>query len=82
MTQQANGGGGCSLLVAFEVLNRTLVRLRGFLCSKRAEIASASGFGILLAGIEAVLAGFQFSNHGIPRQALMRADSARWPSCR
>jgi hypothetical protein len=42
---------------AFEVLNRTLVGLCGFSCIERAEITSASSFGILFARVQPVLTG-------------------------
>src|ERR1700680_2909202 len=62
------------ILVMFKVLNRPLVRLRSFLCTERAQVAPSSGFGILLARVQAVLAGFEFSNHWTPRRSLMPGD--------
>ena len=47
-------------LVALEVLNRTLMRLRRFSGAERAEVSSPSGLGILFAGIQAVASGLQF----------------------
>jgi hypothetical protein len=44
--------------VVLEVLDSTFMSLRGFLGSERAQVAAAAGFGILLARVKAVLAGF------------------------
>jgi hypothetical protein len=52
----------CSLVV-LEILDGALVSFRSFLGAKRTKIASTAGFGILLARIETVFAGLQFTNH-------------------
>jgi hypothetical protein len=44
--------------VVLEVLNRPLVSLRGLFGSKSAKVTPAAGFGIFLARVQAVLAGF------------------------
>jgi len=46
-----------------EVLDRSLVSLGGRSRLERAEVPSLAGLGIDLAGIQAVLAGLEFSNH-------------------
>ncbi len=51
------------ILVPLEVLDSSFVFLCLRLCSECAEISSFPGFRIFLAGIQSVLAGFQFSNH-------------------
>jgi len=56
----------------FEILHRAFVSLCGFLCTECAKVAAPAGFGILLARIQAVLSGFQFLNHKMPRPTLMR----------
>ena len=47
----------------FEILNRALVFLRRSLAVERAEIFSFARSLIFLAGIQPILAGFQFPNH-------------------
>ena len=46
-----------------EILNRAFVFLRRSHAVERAEIFSFARSGIFLAGIQPILAGFQFSNH-------------------
>jgi hypothetical protein len=46
------------LSVVLKVLHGTFVFLCGFLCSERAQVAPAAGFGIFLARIKAVLTRF------------------------
>jgi hypothetical protein len=53
--------------VTFEILNRSLVRLGRFAGSEGPKIAPFASLGILLARVQAILAGHQFSNHRIPR---------------
>jgi len=50
-------------LIPLEILNGAFVFLRCRLCLKCAEVSALPGFWIFLAGIQAVLAGFQFPNH-------------------
>jgi hypothetical protein len=47
----------------FEILNRAFVFLRRCLALESAEIFSFARSRIFLAGIQPILAGFQFSNH-------------------
>jgi len=42
----------------FEVLDRSLVSLRGFLRTERTKVTASAGFGISLARIQSVLTGF------------------------
>jgi len=46
-----------------EILNRAFVFLRCTLAVERAEIFSFARSRIFLAGIQPILAGFQFSDH-------------------
>ena len=46
-----------------EILNRAFVFLRRSLAVERAEIFSFARSRIFLAGIQPILAGFQFPNH-------------------
>lgn len=48
---------------SLEELDCALVRLGLFHRGERAEIASFSGFGILLSRIKAIFAGFKFADH-------------------
>jgi hypothetical protein len=50
-------------LAPFEILNGTFVFLRRGLGVERAKISSFVRLRIFLAGIQPVLAGFQFSDH-------------------
>jgi hypothetical protein len=50
--------------MAFKVLHRFLVLLRRKLRLKRAEISSFPSVRLFLAGIQPILAGFKFPNHG------------------
>ena len=50
-------------LVVLEILNRAFVFLRRSLAVERAEIFSFARSRIFLAGIQPILAGFQFSDH-------------------
>ncbi len=50
-------------LMPFEILNRAFVFLRRSLAVERAEIFSFARSRIFLAGIQPILAGFQFPNH-------------------
>jgi hypothetical protein len=47
----------------FEILNRAFVFLRRSLAVEGAEIFSFARSWIFLAGIQPILAGFQFPNH-------------------
>jgi len=49
--------------VVFEILDRALVSFGCFSRREGSEIASASGLGIFLARVQAVLAGLEFSDH-------------------
>jgi len=49
-------------LAALEVLNGTLMGLSRLSGAERAKVSSPSRLGILLAGIQPVLSGLQFSN--------------------
>jgi hypothetical protein len=51
--------------MTLEILNRAFVFLRRCPAVKRAEIFPLPRSRILLAGIQPILAGFQFSNHEI-----------------
>jgi len=68
------------LLVALKELDGTFVSFRGFPCAEGAKVASATGFGVLLARVQAELAGFQFSNHRMPRYAWMPSGRKTFPS--
>jgi hypothetical protein len=46
------------LLVALKKLDGTFLSFRGFPCAECAKVASAAGFGVLLARVQAELAGF------------------------
>lgn len=48
----------------FEILNRAFVFLRCTLAVERTEIFSFARSWIFLAGIQPILPGFQFPNHG------------------
>jgi hypothetical protein len=50
-------------LMPFEILNRAFVFLRRCLALERAEIFSFARSRIFLAGIQPILAGFQFPDH-------------------
>jgi hypothetical protein len=50
-------------LMPLEILNRPFVFLRRSLAVERAEIFSFARSRISLAGIQPILAGFQFPNH-------------------
>jgi hypothetical protein len=50
-------------LVVLEILNRAFVLLRCSFAVERAEVFSFARFRIFLAGIQPILAGFQFSDH-------------------
>ena len=50
-------------LVVLEILNRAFVFLCRTLAVERAEIFSFARSRIFLAGIQPILAGFQFPNH-------------------
>jgi hypothetical protein len=57
----------------FEILNRAFVFLRCSLAVERAEIFSFARSRIFLAGIQPILAGFQFPNHNDSLGALVTA---------
>ena len=59
-----------TVLMTLEILNRAFVFLRGGLAVKCAEIFPLARSRIFLAGIQPILAGFQFPNH--------EYCSARW----
>jgi hypothetical protein len=48
----------------FEILHGALVPLRGGPRRERAEIAPLAGLRILVAGIEAIFAGWKLADHG------------------
>jgi hypothetical protein len=54
-----------------EILNRAFVLLRRSPAIKRAEIFAFAGSRIFLAGIQPILAGFQFPNHNDSLGALV-----------
>jgi hypothetical protein len=54
-----------------EILNRAFVLLRRSPAIERAEIFAFAGSRILLAGIQPILAGFQFPNHNDSLGALV-----------
>jgi hypothetical protein len=56
-----------------EILNRSFVFLRRSFAVERAEIFSFARSLILLAGIQPILAGFQFPNHNDSLGALITA---------
>jgi hypothetical protein len=51
--------------VALEILHFTLVLFGGFAIVESAEIAALAGIGIDFSRIEAVLARFEFADHGV-----------------
>jgi len=53
----------------FEILNRAFVFLRCCLALERAEISSLARSRIFVAGIQPILAGFQFPNHNDSRRS-------------
>jgi hypothetical protein len=59
----------------FEILNRAFVFLRRSLAVERAEIFSFARPRIFLAGIQPILAGFQFPNHYESIGALLTATA-------
>jgi hypothetical protein len=65
-------------LPPLEVLNGTFVFLRHGLCIERAEISSFARLRIFLAGIQPVLAGFQFSDHDSIEYSQIKIDSVRF----
>jgi len=56
-------GSDHAALPLFEILHCSLVGFRGFPGTERTEVATTTGFGILLAGIKPVLPGWKSSNH-------------------
>jgi hypothetical protein len=50
-------------LLAFEELDGAFVRKCSLAGLEGAQIPAFASFGVLLTGVEAVLAGFQFANH-------------------
>ena len=59
--------------MVLEILNRAFVFFRGSLAFERAEIFSFARSRIFLAGIQPILAGFQFPNHHNSLTALVTA---------
>jgi hypothetical protein len=59
----------------FEILNRAFVFLRRCLAAECAEILSFARSRIFLAGIEPILAGFQFPDHNDSMGALLTATA-------
>jgi hypothetical protein len=51
-------------MLAFEKLNGAFVLLRFRARRKRSEVPPLAGFRVELSGIEPILAGFQFADHG------------------
>ena len=64
-------------LTPLEILNGAFVFLRRGLCIERAEISSFARLRIFLAGIQPVLAGFQFSDHDSIEYSQIKWTSAR-----
>ena len=56
-------GGYVQPSVPFEVLHRALVGFSFFARTEGSQVAALAGLGVLLAGVKAVLAGFEFTNH-------------------
>jgi hypothetical protein len=50
--------------VVLEILHRFLMRLSGASGGVRPKISTLAGLGILLARVQTIFAGFQFSSHG------------------
>ena len=73
MTEPPQAGSYTFLnwLMPFEILNRAFVFLRRSLAVERAEIFSFARSRISLAGIQSILAGFQFPNHNDSLGALV-----------
>jgi hypothetical protein len=64
--------------VSLKVLYRALLRLCGFARLERAQIAAPACFCVFLARVQAILAGFQLTNHKhAPRKAVW-AFPRRW----
>ena len=64
-----------------EILNRAFVFLRRSLAAEGAEIFSFARSRIFLAGIQPILAGFQFPNHNDSfgaAERLVRSTSRKW----
>jgi hypothetical protein len=57
-----------------EILNRAFVFLRRSLAVERAEIFPFPRFRIFLAGIQPILAGFEFSDHKDSLEAFSSAN--------
>jgi hypothetical protein len=60
----------------FEILDRPLVSFGCFSRGKSPKIAPASSLGIFLARVQAILAGFQFTNHFAPHLFAFHAFDA------
>jgi len=56
-------GGRLGSSVTFEVLNRGFVSFGRFSCAECPEVPAPAGFRVLFPGVQAVLAGRQFSDH-------------------
>jgi hypothetical protein len=50
--------------VSFEELDRALVTARGLERLERTEVPSLPGLGVELTRVQAILAGFEFPDHG------------------
>ena len=70
-------GSSLNASMPFEELDGTLMSRRRRAGRERSQIASLACRGILLAGIEAVLARFELSNHRLPSSCLSRSRTAR-----
>jgi hypothetical protein len=64
-------------LMPLEILNRAFVFLGRHLAVERAKIFSFARSLIFLAGVEPILAGFQFPNHNDSLGALITARGSR-----
>jgi hypothetical protein len=60
----------------FEILDRPLVSFGCFSCGESSEIAPASSLRVFLARVQAILAGFQFTNHFAPHLSAFHAFDA------
>jgi len=64
--------------VSLKVLYRALLRLCGFAGLERAQIAAPACLCVFLARVQAILAGFQLSNHKHASKKAVWAFHPRW----